>query len=197
MPCAYCMSETAPNLLEGELVSGGFGAFDMQRLVWLTGQHPRSGHICDDCVQRLAASQDLEICDGPDFHDHGGRISKRGLEGLFKQGAQECYNQFHRLNGARQYVPRAGGQNDFSAVEQLTSYIVDDETWDGEIAVERPEASEHALQAGRAYALSAIALGYGEADPGFTRAARHWASLRWSLDQRIEDQRDSLLWIDP
>ena len=68
-----------------------------------------------------------------------------------------------------------------------------DDTWSDQAHAERKTSGQHALSVGETYALCAISLGYGEADPGFVRESGLWAARRVEIDALIEANRQSLL----
>lgn len=195
--CHLCAAEDAPSHFEGRLVEGGFGQFDRLEMVALDGPIGASGPICDSCLGKMLSEGRLEIYADPDIPSPGRRLELPVYEALFRAGAERVRQKFHEVNGSRVYLGRTLDAQGREAIIELAELLSSDDTWSQEILVEHPFIGRHALAVGECYAISAISLGYGEEDPGFAAAARHWAERRCAADDLLEESRIELEDLDP
>lgn len=194
--CHLCNAEDPSSAFKGSLIEGGFGRFDQALVISTAGPIAHSGMICDDCIGALIEQGTAELAYAPGIFETGHRLTAAAYEALFRFGAEDAHITFHELNGSRLYDGRALGDEGISAIRQMTELMAEDDTWSDESHVELEAPGLHAISVGRQYALCAIALGYGEADPGYRAAARDWSVRRERIDGLIEELREDILGME-
>ncbi len=191
--CANCDAPEAASFSDGRLIDGGYGQFDEISLVWLDRSAAVEGALCDACLESLLTQSTIEIYDEPGMFEAGRRPGLAAYQALFEAGADRIRHSFHDLNGTRVYASRPLGGDGWKAIVELRAQLCNDDTFSEVAQREHKQPGILALRTGEAHAISAIALGYGEEDPGFKQAAAQWAARRVEIDDRIERNRQSLL----
>lgn len=189
--CTTCGAEAGDTTNDGVIVSGGFGStrHDTTSLIWLVrGQNvPAPGILCDDCVDRHIAAGELEafasaLCRIP------ANPSEAAMRELFAYGARQAYHRCWEHIDASHHPIRPLDEAGREAIIDLRRMLTGDDTAAPQsFSCTTSGQGDLALRVGRAHATAAIALGYGEADPGFDIAAARWARQRTEQNERIKD----------
>jgi hypothetical protein len=200
--CLECGGQAGDTDTNGHIVHGGYGSsrYDTTLLIWLSdaGKNAQKGYLCDDCIDRHVEAGELEA-----FSTHFGELpegspSQAAYHALFAYYAQRVADAYWDENGDRRYDGRPLDEAGHESIERLRATMVgrDSSQYTSMVPTPRQELADRAIRVGECHALAAIALGYGQEDPNFEKAAARWAEKRATVDAELHDLRNMFSNID-
>lgn len=188
--CTECGGSAGYTDNNGLIADGGAGSvrYATTQLIWLVrgDEAAKPGMLCDDCVDGFVVAGKLEA-----FSTSTGTLpddppSEAAYRELFGYGARRAYTAFWKEQGDRPYATRPLDDEGREGLERMrTDMVGGDDFYFSTWIVAREQLADRAIEVGKTHALCAIALGYGEEDPGFETAASQWASLRRAADAEM------------
>lgn len=189
--CTQCNAADATCNSYGRLIEGGNGYFDKATLVWLDRRQYVEGPICENCLVDRTTQGAVETIDEPGMFERGQKPSFEAYMAAFEVGANRIRQSFHELNGSRIYSSRNLTDESYREIIELRSQLSGDDTFSVISYSEHQRPGTLALLVGQSHAISAIALGHGEEDPGFRLASERWATKRIEVDRILRRSREN------
>lgn len=189
--CTECGGDAGDTDNNGLIVHGGYGSvlYDTTQLIWLVrgDEAAKPGMLCDSCIDGFIAAGKLEAFSTSIGTLPEGAPSEVAYRELFAYGARKTYHKFWQEQGDHPYTRRPLDKKGEKSIKRLRNSLIGDDNGFTVGPPDRAQLAWRAISVGEAHALSAIALGYGEEDPGFETAAAQWTELRRSMDTEIAE----------
>jgi len=189
--CATCHGPAGDTTNTGIVVRGGYGStrYDTSSLIWVVrgaDVYP-TGYMCDGCIDRAVSDGALEeFQTSLGAAETGLYLSEAAYHELFCHGARSAYDAFWSAREDSPYVEARDPEALRTVIEGMRYRLSGDEVLASAVSTQRSPLGWGAVNIGYAHAVAAIALGCGEADPGFETAAADWAQARRALDAQID-----------
>lgn len=195
--CSICGAR-ADCEIDGLIVSGHYGSsHDLRRLVWIGAPDdaPSQGGLCDDCVTKACETGCLEAFGVVTDRDGRSSVpspSMAAYAALFAAGFRDIDTLIHVETGGLCEPQHPPSADRLALVARLRAVVARDAVDASTYRVDIADGWQ-AIDAGRAHALAARAIGMRMDPDALAAFARDWAVARKALDEEAKELSDSVL----